>query len=55
MNLLNPEWSIKFMLRDCFFPLSHWERVRVRGFHETLGPLTPALSRGEREPKPLLY
>jgi len=33
------------------FPLSPWERVRVRvrGFNETLGTLTPALSRRERE------
>jgi hypothetical protein len=27
----------------------------VRGFNETLGTLTPALSQGEREPKPLLH
>src|SRR4029450_13697646 len=30
--------------------LSHWERVRVRGFAPKAGdPLTPTLSRGERE------
>ncbi len=33
------------------FPLSplSLERVRVRGFNETLGTLTPALSQGEKE------
>jgi hypothetical protein len=29
------------ILTDPFFPLSLWERVRVRGFNETLGTLTP--------------
>ncbi len=32
-----------------FFPLSLWERVRVRGFSSPVGTLTPALSRRERE------
>jgi hypothetical protein len=34
------------------YPLSHGERVRVRGFrgvHGAAKPLPPALSRGERE------
>ena len=32
-----------------FFPLSQWERVRVRGFSSPVVTLTPALSRWERE------
>jgi hypothetical protein len=32
-----------------FFPLSPWERVRVRGFSSPVGTLTPALSLWERE------
>jgi len=32
-----------------FFPLSLWERVRVRGFASPVGTLTPALSQRERE------
>ncbi len=34
---------------DPCFPLSLWERVRVRGFSQGLGSLAPAISRGERE------
>ena len=49
-------WSVKCILRVCFFPLSPWERVLSQGeglFSQGLGPLTPALSRREREQRPL--
>ncbi len=39
---------VKLILSGTIFPLSRRERVRVRGFNETLGPLTPALFLRER-------
>jgi len=40
--------SVKFILSSTIFPLSLWERVRVRGLHETLATLIPAFSLRER-------
>ena len=34
-------YAVKCLLTGPSFPLSLWERVRVRGFSENLGPLTP--------------